>query len=148
MNMNFKYNSQRNFGCIARIYASGLRAHGEGLVEVMFSLVLFALIGLGFAYSGITASNTSGRNFQSAAAMKLALEKMEEFVRINPQDLSDADDATESSVQSGNMSFTRTTDVTINTDRTRSVEITVISNVPNSDTAVTIANSFALWGTR
>lgn len=121
---------------------------GVSLIEVLASILISSIIALGILKSAITANTTSARSIRDNIAMQLAIEKMEEFSRTDPSTLDDADDLSESGVTRDAYSFERVTDVTVEADGTRTVNIVVTSNATKTGSAVTIENSFALWGER
>lgn len=121
---------------------------GVSLIEVMASILISSIIALGILKSAIAANNTSARSIRDNIAMQLAIEKMEEFSRTDPSTLDDGDDLSESGVTRDTYSFARISDVTIEADGTRTVNITVTSDATKTGSSVTIENSFALWGER
>jgi len=119
---------------------------GISMLEMLFSLVLFAIMGLGLSYSSISASHAQGRNERNSLAMQIGLETLEDFTGRDPETLSDADDTINESISRGGYAFLRSIDVTIEFDRTRTVDVT-IRNVAMNITA-NFSSSFALWNRR
>ena len=72
---------------------------------------------------------------------------LENYSAVDPVLLGDDNDATDS-VQVNHMSFTRIIDVTVNANRSRTVNISVQSNSEQIATAANVSNSFALWDKR
>lgn len=124
-----------------------LSNHGFGLLEILVSIVIMGLISLGLAYSMATSFKVSNRTVHHAVAAQLAQETMEDYFSIDPQSLDDTDDFTDTVTYDGD-SYTRTVDITVNTDRSRTVEISIIGVNSLLGGSATVSNSFALWGLR
>ena len=120
---------------------------GTSIIEVLVMLSFAAILGLGLTYSLIMSYRSAHKNAYHSAAMQLAIEKLEELKGVDPTDLTSADNQTESNVAVGQMRFTRVSTISVNTDRSRSVLVTVTSNNDAVTAQATISDIFALWGT-
>lgn len=123
------------------------KASGFALVEVLVAIALLAITALSVARSTIIAYNTMARNEYRAAAVQLAKEKLEELAAQSPVTLNDAQDQLETNVTFGKMKFSRTTNVTVNNDNSRTISVTVTGLNSQLGGTVTLQDSFALWGT-
>lgn len=120
---------------------------GFGLIEVIVASAIFAVISMSLLQSTFGFVRNRDRTVRNSMAMQLAVETMESFAAQNPESLSDANDTTET-VSFQGIDFVRTVDVTVNSDRSRSVALQIESVNQNRGGSAVIQNSFALWGTR
>ncbi len=122
------------------------RERGSSLIEVLFALILFSIMGLGFAMQMISASHAKGRNLVNSLALEIAHETLEDLAAVDPESLSDATDVENEAVSRGGRDFLRSIDVTIEAVWTRSVEVRVVNPAFSVEQEVTAA--FALWNRR
>jgi len=120
---------------------------GFSLVETLVALTILATVGLSLSYSMITAIRASRRAERNSVASQLAFRKMEELAQVNPNNLSNANDLRESALTVNGIAYTRVTDVTVNADGSRTVDITVSPKNDRYGSPVTYRSSFFLWGT-
>ncbi len=123
------------------------RQRGSSIVEVLVAMSLFSIVAVGLAQSA-----AYSLRFQKSAelgnlARNLAVSKAEELAGVSLADLDDSFDGTESNltVVGHSISFDRVTDVTVNADGSRTVDIVVSSPSPLLFTAVTYSTRFAPW---
>ena len=116
-------------------------------MELLVAVVLGSILAMQILHSAITSSKTVNSAKRDSVASQLALEKLEELSLINPELLNDDYDETESLYENG-IPYTRATDITINPDRSRQVDIDVsaTNNIRGGTSSLSIA--FHLWGSR
>lgn len=120
---------------------------GFSLIETLVALTILATVGLSLSYSMITAIRASRRAERNSVASQLAFRKMEELAQVNPNNLSNANDLTESALTVNGIAYTRVTNVTVNADGSRTVDITASPKNDRYGSPVTYRSSFFLWGT-
>lgn len=120
---------------------------GNSVIEVLVSIVLMALLGLGVTNSAISSLRFSKYMETHHVASSLAISKMEEIGALDTTDIDDDLDVTEGTVTWPGLSFTftRTVAVTVNGDNSRTVDITVTSNDAPIPASVNFASTFAEW---
>ena len=133
-----------------RIHRRAGEADGQEGITLMEVLVAIVLLGLmaGAAISNlIVALKTAQLTEVNFAANSLAISKVEELAAIDVDILDSSYNSTESSVSWGdlNISFTRTTTVTVNADSSRTINVEVSSVGSNVPTTVDFTTTFALW---
>jgi Tfp pilus assembly protein PilV len=116
------------------------------MFEALVAMLLLSILGLGMAKSMILAIHTIRRSDRNAVALQLAQRKMEEFAMVNPSSLTNANDQTESNLQVRNMAFTRSSDVTVNSDASVTVLVTVSPSVAGRGKTVALTSTFPVWG--
>lgn len=121
--------------------------NGFSLLEALVALTILATVGLSLSYSMITAIKTSRRAERNSVASQLAFRKMEELAQVNPNNLSNANDLREPSLKVNGIAYTRVTDVTVNPDGSRTVDVTVSPKNDRYGSPVSYRSSFFLWGT-
>ena len=121
---------------------------GITLMEVLFCVLFTSIMAMGLTSSTLTSYRSYNNTLHNSYAMQLALQRLEQLAAVSPDTLSNATDSDEPEVLMDNMSFRRVTDVTINADRSRTVEVTVTSNSAKLNTSVTISDTFTMWGNR
>lgn len=123
------------------------REAGFTITEVLVSISLLALLGLGVTNSAISSLRFSKYMEVHHVASSLAISKMEEIGALNTVDIDTGLSATENSVVWPGLTFafTRTTAVTMNADNSRSVDVTVTSNDAPIPASVTFTSTYALW---
>lgn len=119
---------------------------GISLLEVLATISLLAMVALGTTANTIFAFQTNKRTQISNFAHNLAMAKIEEFAGIDVSTLDDSDDSVESNILVAGLtlSFTRTTNVTVNADNSRSVAVTVRCNDPKFTGTSSYTSTFAL----
>lgn len=121
----------------------------SSLVEVMVAVVFFAIVGL-----ALTQSVLGGIRFQKQAeiimlAKNLAISKAEQLSGVSTTLLNDTYDLTENNltVTGHTITFTRVTNVTVNSDGSVTVDVSVSSLNPILTNAVSFTTRFAPWET-
>ena len=126
-----------------------LKRHGEKGVTVLESLMtlsLFSTVALSIAYASITHLNTRAGFVRRSISEQLAMETLEDYAQTDPQFLFDDSDVNETGIVRDGMSFSRAVDVTVTTNRTRNIVVTVTNDVTGS--SLTFTSSLALWDKR
>ena len=120
---------------------------GSSMLEVLVATLILAIIGL-----TVTLSAISGIRFQKVSeigniAMNLAVSKAEELSGVRIDLLTDSYDATESNLllTGHKISFKRVTDVTVNSDGSRTIAITVSSDSRYLPQPARYTTTFAPW---
>lgn len=121
---------------------------GFSLVEILVAISFSAIVSLGLLKAMLLSQGLGNKTVHESLAMQLALEQMETFASVDPSTFSDSMDDEEDAVLRSGYSFRRVTDITVNSDRSRSVNVVVASNYPGAEVEVTVENTFALWGER
>ncbi len=121
--------------------------NGFSLVEALVSLTLFLILSLNVLQNTLVTYNSTHRTIRNSVAMEVALEAMEQLSNTDPQTLSDLNDATEYVTRDGTM-FSKSLEVTIESDRSRTVEVVVRGPSDQAAGEAYLRNSFSLWGTR
>ena len=120
---------------------------GSSMLEVLVATLILAIVGLTVSLSAI-----SGIRYQKVSeigniAMNLAVSKAEQLSGIRIDLLTDSYDATESNLQvtGHKIEFKRVTDVTVNTDGSRTIAITVSSSSTYLPQPARYTTTFAPW---
>ncbi len=120
---------------------------GSSLIEVMVAMAILAIVGLGVAQSAIY-----GIKYQKSAeignvARNLAISKAERLSAIPLNTLDNSYDSIESNLTAPGHTiiFRRTTDITVNADGSRSIDITVSTTNPVLLNVATYSTRFAPW---
>jgi Tfp pilus assembly protein PilV len=119
---------------------------GLTMIEVLVALMLLSITSLSIAVATISAIKQTRRSERNSYATHLAFRKLEELASIDPSNLTDSYDASESNLTVDSISYTRTTDVTVNADNSRTVSVTVAPVNASRGKTVTYQSTFALWG--
>jgi prepilin-type N-terminal cleavage/methylation domain-containing protein len=119
---------------------------GFSMVEVLAAVAILSVVGLAVAMNGIHTYTSIKRNERNSVARQLATEKLEEFASQDPSSLTAASGTTELNLTSHNMFFRRISTVTVNADSSITVSVSVSSNRTGVGGAVTLSNTFFLWG--
>ena len=121
---------------------------GSSVVEVLVSISILAVIGLGVSMTVITSASTHKHITVNTVASQLAISKAEELAAINAQALTHATHSnTESSISVtglDNVTFTREVTVTEGTDSVL-VEVDVTSNHGSFPNTVNHTVTYPYW---
>ena len=120
--------------------------NGSSLMEILVALAFIAVVTLAFASSSKTSYKSFQHSSYNRSASRLASQTMEDLTSQSPGTLSDLDDLTENSVVDGTKTFSRTVDVTVNSDSTRTLSVTVTSNHSLYPVSVSLQSTVAPWG--
>ena len=120
---------------------------GIALMEVLVALFVFSIVGLGLAQSTIVGLRAHMRAEVGNFARNLAVSKAEELSGVKISDLDETYDETESdlTVSGSKVKFTRVTNVIVNSDNSRTIEITVSSSSIFLPVPIFYKTRFAPW---
>ena len=97
---------------------------GSIILEVLVGVILLAIMGLGLTRSMLMSLKTREHSVRSSFAMQIAADTLEEYSAINPSSLDDTNDLTDVVTRLG-VNFNRVVDVTVNSDNSRTIDVTV-----------------------
>ena len=97
---------------------------GSIILEVLVGVILLAIMGLGLTRSMLMSLKTREHSVRSSFAMQIAADTLEEYSAINPSSLDDTNDLTDVVTRLG-VNFNRVVDVTVNSDSSRTIDVTV-----------------------
>jgi Tfp pilus assembly protein PilV len=120
---------------------------GFGVIEVLFGILLIGISSLAVT-SEIMMSLKTGLLLESSyAAHSLAIQRAEQISAMNISNITAADSGTETGLTFPGVSstFTRATNITVNTDNSRSLEIIVTRNGNIIPTSVTYHTTYSTW---
>ena len=120
---------------------------GSTIVEVLVAIVLFGLVGLSMATSNIYGIKFQKRAELGNLATNLAVTKIEQLAGYDPTTLDAGDNSSETgiAVSGHSITFNRVTTITVNSDGSRTVQVTVSSPIASLLTPVTYVTRFAPW---
>jgi type II secretory pathway pseudopilin PulG len=120
---------------------------GFCIIEVLVGILLIAIIAMGVTSSTIAALKFAKFTEANHIASSLAISKMEELAALSAGDLTTSLSGTEDDVTwpDTNLTFTRVTTITVNSDNSRHVSISVSSDNSPIPTTATFASTFAVW---
>lgn len=122
---------------------------GLGILEVIFSIVIISLVMASMTKNMMIAMKIFKQRDVSEAAFDLAVDRVEHLSVQNAVELSDSNDEVESNLTSAtlssNMKFTRTTNITVNADNSRTVDVTVTSNSSKYPVTKNYSIVMAVW---
>lgn len=119
---------------------------GVGLIEAIGALSISAILILGIFQVQILAHKSSKKAFNEFVATRLAYEKLENLKLQDPSFLDSSDNETETGLVRENATFSRTTNITVNGDRSRTIFITVGNDYQTLGTNVSLAETIGNWG--
>lgn len=119
---------------------------GFSMVECLFALAILSVSALAVTQGSIYSLVHMKRAIRQNIAQELALSKLEEYAAIDPSTLDSGDDSNEPSLSVDNISFSRQVAVTVNSDNSRTVTVTVATNESSLGEEIVLENTFALWG--
>ena len=108
------------------MFEKTLNEKGISLIEILFGLLLVSVVAMGIVQSSTIALKSRTKSIKDTAAMQLALQSLENFSAIDPENLSDSDDLTEV-LESRGIEYTRVVDITENDDKSKTVFVSVSS---------------------
>ena len=123
---------------------------GVGLIEILFSLWLIAIMSLGLGSNIVSTFRTHKSVLISEAVNDLAIERVEVYSSINPLEMTQASHGdSENSLTVPyikNMTFTRTTTITVNADTSRTINVVVTCNHAGfANKTTTLETTFIRW---
>lgn len=120
---------------------------GFSLVEAIFAIGLFSIIIMGIVKSSVLTSSTINRSINNTEAMRIAQQTIEDLYLQEPEALSE-DNSFSDTVVVDNYSFKRDVAVSINDDRSRTINVTVEGANSKSGGKAVVVTSLAMRGTR
>jgi Tfp pilus assembly protein PilV len=121
--------------------------HERGLsaVEVLVAIALLAISGLAVAQSTIRSFSFLNQSYRSSLASQIALEQLELLAQQNPATLQESGGESAAQVIHSGLTFYRSTTISINSDGSRTVSVSVSSPTGMHGKA-SLSTTFALWG--
>jgi Tfp pilus assembly protein PilV len=122
--------------------------HPEGglsVVEVLVAIALLAISGLAVAQSTIRSFSYLNQSYRTSLASQIALERLELLAQRDPSTLVESESESATQVVHSGLTFYRSTLISINTDGSRTVSVTVNSPSGTQGKAA-LSTTFALWG--
>lgn len=113
---------------------------GSSLVELLVAMMLFSIVALALANSIGFSNRVQGKTNSNSAAMQIALETLESYAKKDPLTLTAVTNS-QSSVTRSPTTYTKLVTITVNSDRSRTVQVTV------KDTNKVITSSATVKGT-
>ena len=120
-------------------------ARGVSLLEVLVSIGILSLITLNITYSSITNLRVFKRTLRNTIAASLAAQQIELYASLDPQVLDDTYDDQET-IYVQNIPFIRTTNVTVNSDQSRTVFVRVEGERFELGGVAEYETTYSLWG--
>lgn len=120
---------------------------GVSLLEVLVGLVLIAIAGIGATYSMITSLRVEKATQVHMAANSLASAKVEELTAVDTLDLDSTFNESDVvlTLPELQVEFSRSTTITVNSDQSRTIDVTVRSLSERLPTEANFTTRFALW---
>ena len=120
---------------------------GSALIEVLVAASILGIVGLAIAMNAMVALRFQKTTEVRLLAKNLAVSKAEELSGVFLDDLDDSFDEVEPNLSVGShlIQFSRSTDITVEADGSRSVSISVSSTSPYLTTPVQYTTRFAPW---
>jgi|GEM_PF-2595180 len=120
---------------------------GLSLMEILVAIVLLGIMASAGISNLIVALRTAKYTEVNFAANSLAISKVEEISAIDVSALNASYNETEPDVPWSdlNLTFTRTTTISVNDDDSRTIDVSVVSNSPDVTTDVSFSTTLALW---
>ena len=100
------------------------RESGSIMIEVLVGLILLSIMALGMTRSTLLSMRTRGHAVRTTTALQIASDTIEDYSSRSPSTLSDSDDLTDVVTRQG-MDFDRTIDITVNSDTSVQIDVTV-----------------------
>ena len=131
----------------ATLEADRQSEEGFTILSVLVAVVLLAIISLALSRNTMSSLKIMRLTEVNNAASNLAVSKIEEIAANDAADIDNSLDQTEGSVPYPGMdiTFTRTTDVTVNADETRTINVQVASNNSALPTSVEFETGLSVW---
>lgn len=120
---------------------------GFTLIESLAAVTIMSFIGLAVLQSSLVGIRTNNKNMLSALATELAQDTLENYSCSDPESFSDGTSTTDE-VSFHGKRFTRTVSISINSDRSREVDVKIESLGGLINVVFEASNSYPLWGQR
>lgn len=121
---------------------------GFMLMDALVAIIISAIVALGVTQSALIAYRYSHQAEARAVARELAVERLEEYAAVDPESFTDGNQIIETGLSRSGITFTRTTDFSIESDRARLVVVTLVTTRTKIPVTVEISRAFTLWGER
>lgn len=123
-----------------------LNQQGIGIVEALGAISISSILILGLLQVQILAYKSSKKTFNEFVATRLAYEKLEDLKLQNPSTLDSSDNQVETGLTRESATFIRTTNISINADRSRTIVISVQNDYQTLGTNVSVEETIGHWG--
>ena len=118
---------------------------GLSVVEVLVAISLLAISGLAVAQSTIRSFSHLNQSYRTSIASQIALEHLELFAQRDPSTLEATASESSTTVTQSGLTFYRSTAISVNSDGSRTVSVSVTS--PRGLTGkASLSTTFPLWG--
>jgi Tfp pilus assembly protein PilX len=117
---------------------------GSFLMEMLVVIFLLGFLGYGLMKSHHAMLQARARNIYHTLSFELAQNSLEELATVDPSTLSSASNSTENIVRA-NYNFVRTVEVNVNSDSSRTVDVTVTPVNAKLGSELMLSAIFAPW---
>lgn len=121
------------------------KERGFTVIEVLVSIVILGVVGLAVAMNTIKSYTFLKRGIRNSYAAQLALDKIETLAAKDPSTLSSANNQTESGLSWRNVKFNRTTTITVNSDGSRTISVSVTGANKSLGGKANMVSTLPLW---
>lgn len=118
---------------------------GVSVVEVLVAISLLAISGLAVAQSTIRSFATLSQSYRTSVASQIALDKIESLAQLDPSTIQTTSNESKTSITQSGLLFYRSTSITINSDGSRTILVSVTSPTGLSGKS-TLTSTLPLWG--
>lgn len=121
---------------------------GFSMIECLVAVALLSVTALAVTHSTVQSMVLAKRNMRNSMATQLALSKIEEYAAMDPESYTAANSVTGTSIVFDDVTFTRSIAITVNSDSSRTVQVTVRVADASLGGDVTFKDTFPLWGNK
>lgn len=119
---------------------------GFSVLEVLLAIGFLAIVATGVAANTVLSYQLTKRAIRAEIASELARSRFEELVATDPATLNEGNNQNESGIVAGGVSFSRQTIVTVNSDGSRRLQVSVSPTDGSRGRSVQYEETVSLWG--
>ena len=114
---------------------------GSSLIELLVAISLFSIVALSLAKSVGFSNRIQSKTNSNSVAMQIALEGLESYAKKDPLTLSAVTNSS-STIAKSPTTYTRLVSITVNSDNSRTVQVTVSDNNKVVKASATVKGTF------
>lgn len=113
---------------------------GSSMVELLVAISLFGIVALGLGNSIGFSNRIQAKTNSNSVAMQIALEQLEDYAKLDPLTLQTS--SVTSTFARNTTTYNETVSITVNSDKSRTVSVTVTDNNKVIKSSATVKGTY------
>lgn len=118
---------------------------GLAMLDILGALMFLGIVLGVYVKNSASTYKAVDKNGRYVRSLNIAQQSLESFMQVNPATLSDSDDVNDIVKEAG-ISYSRTIDITVNSNLSRTIDVSVSALNSSRAATVNLSHTTSLWG--